>query len=86
MPDFTIYLILICAGVVFALLGVLVGGWLVFKGKSPLPNEPFIGRAPKGEVFNVNTGDGEEFPEETNVAEEHVLKRAETFLKNLGGG
>ena len=85
MPDFAIYLILICAGVFFALLGAIVGGWLVFKGKSPLPNEPFIGKTPQGEVFNIATGDGDEFPEETNPAEEHILKKTETFLKNLGG-
>ena len=49
-----------------------------------MPNETFIGRSPKGEVFNIGTGESEEFPEE-NKFEEHVLRRAETFLKTLGG-
>jgi hypothetical protein len=87
MPDFIIYLILFFAGVIvgaiLALLSVLVGGWLVSKGKTP--NEGFI-RRPKGEVFTVETGDTEEFPGPGEINEEkHVLEKTKKFLKILKG-
>jgi len=88
MSEFFMVMISICAGVMLGLLGVLVGGWLVFKGKSTFPNETFTGRQTKGEVFNISTDDAEEFPgtEEPGPEEEHVLKKTATFLKSLRGG
>jgi len=38
-------------------------------------------------VFNIDTGDAEDFPgtEEPTVEEEHLLKKTEEFLKSIGG-
>lgn len=87
----TIYTILILMGfstVMFA-FGVLLGGFLMFKGKSSQPNEKFLGGQAKGEVFSISDGlDEPEFPgaEEPIKAEKHLLKRTGDFLKTLSGG
>lgn len=88
MNELLINIILIFVGAALALSGVLIGGFIMFKGKSTMPNESFIGRAPKGEVFTIDTDDMDEFPgtEEPNQAEEHILRKTETFLKTLTGG
>jgi len=80
-------LLLIGCGVIVALLGVFVGGWLVFKSKMAVPGESFVGGIPKGEVYSIPDAlKAAEFPEEEeSVAQENVLTRTQKFLKTLGG-
>ena len=75
-------------GGILTLLSILVGAWIVFKSKSTNPNEPFIGKSPRGEMFTVDTGDVPLFPEveEPSKEEKHILKKTEKFLSNLAGG
>lgn len=89
MPDIWTVLILIASGAIMFSLGVLLGGFLMFKGKSTQPNEKFLGGQVKGEVFNIpDVDDLADFPEsgEPSKDEEHILKKTETFLKSLSGG
>ena len=75
-------LILIGVAVVVTLISILVGAFVMFKGQRAVPGEPFIGKIPKGQVFNVvDKLEAEEFPEE----EKNLLERTEKFLKTLGG-
>jgi len=80
-------LILIGCGVIGTLVGALVGGWLVFKSKTAVPGESFLGGIPKGEVYSIpDAPKAAEFPEEEeSVAQENVLTRTQKFLKTLGG-
>ncbi|OGP67112.1 MAG: hypothetical protein A2031_08265 [Deltaproteobacteria bacterium RBG_19FT_COMBO_43_11] len=76
-------LILISAGVVLALICVIVGGWLVFKSKAA-PGEGLF-KEPKGQVFSITDGlDNEEFPE--GNAEKSVLEKTKKFLDVFTGG
>jgi hypothetical protein len=76
-------LILISAGVVFALICVITGGWLVFKSKAT-PGEGLF-KEPKGQVFSITDGlDNEEFPE--GSAEKSVLEKTKKFLDVFTGG
>jgi len=73
-------------GVSCTIISVIVGGWLVFKSKSSVPNETFFGKAPKGEVFSITDGlDEAPFPEEPSKDEKKILERTNKFLKSLGG-
>lgn len=86
MPEYVIYLILVASGVILALASVFVGGWLVFKGKSILPNERFIGPAPKGEVFSITDDlDEAEFlgAVEPSKDEKRILAKTNEFLGKL---
>ncbi len=76
---------LMVGGVAVAIVCILVGGWVVFKSKTAVPGQPFIGRPPKGEVFTIPDPDAEEFPEDQE-AEKKILERTGEFLKKLGGG
>ncbi len=75
--------LLLGAGALLVLLGVLVGGWLMFKGKAA-QGEGFL-RTPKGEVFSIPDTDGPEFPSGPGKEEQNVMKRTEKFLEMLGG-
>ena len=76
-------LILITAGVLLAIVCVMVGAWLMFKSSRAVPGERFLGGVPKGEVFSIQDAlDQEELPDD---AEKTVLERTEQFLKKLGG-
>lgn len=89
MVNITTVVGLMFSGAALFLCGVLMGSWLMFKGKSSQPNESFIGPKPHGEVFNIPDLDGaDEFPgsDEPSEAEKHVLKKTESFLKALSGG
>ena len=87
MPDYMIYLFYAFAGVILTLLSILVGAWIVFKSKSTNPNETFIGKSPRGEMFTIDT-DVPLFPgvEEPSKEEEHILKKTERFLSSISGG
>lgn len=67
---------------VLFMCGVLVGGWLVFKGKNSVPGESFIGGIPKGEAYTIPDG-SENLMEE---AEKSVMERTEAFLKRFVEG
>ena len=88
MPTYLTYLICVSFGCLLACTCILVGAWIIFKSKSTIPNEPFIGKSPRGEMFTVDTGDVPLFPgvEEPSKEEKHILKKTEKFLSNLAGG
>lgn len=44
---------LMCFGAALVMVGVMVGGWLVYKAKSAVPGEKLFGGVPKGEVFTM---------------------------------
>lgn len=74
-------------GAVITLFGVIIGSWIMFKGKSTQPNEKFLGGQAKGEVFSIpDVDDLAEFPGEPSKDEEHILKKTGEFLKTLSGG
>ena len=87
MPNYLIYLILTVIGGTLAMAGVMVGAWLMFKGKSTIPNEPFIGTSKERGAFSINVDDSEEFPgaEERTGDEKRVLAKTTEFLEKLGG-
>ena len=85
---FTIFeaLTLITAGVILALICVLAGAFIMFRGKTTVPGPGFLtGDVPKGTVFSIpDAMDAPDFPEQT-TAEAGILKRTEQFLKTIGG-
>jgi hypothetical protein len=82
-----IFGIALTTGAIITLLGVVVGSWIMFRGKSSQPNEKFLGGQAKGEVFSVpDVDDLAEFPGEPSKDEEHLLEKTEAFLKTLSGG
>jgi hypothetical protein len=83
MFSFWQILLLISIGAGLVLLGVVAGGWLMFKGKAA-PGEGFLS-TPKGEVFSITDPDNPEYPEET-PAEKNVLGRAASFMSMFSGG
>ena len=75
-------LLAVCVGTGLAIICVIVGGWLVFKGKAG-PGEGFV-RTPKGQVFSIpDAEDATDFPDEDKKV---VAARAEKFLSSLLGG
>jgi len=85
--DYVLYFTIAGSTVFIMLIGFLLGGWLMLKGnRSAKTDESFIGRSPKGEVFSVSDGlDEDEFPDEPDKEEEHILSRTNNFLRSLGG-
>ena len=84
MPDIlTGYII----GAVTIAIGVLLGAFVMFKGKSqPGSGEGFI-KSPKGEAFTLaDELDDDGFPgsEEPSEDEKRILERADKFLGRLG--
>ena len=73
---------IIAGAMVMTWVSILIGAYVMFKGKSSVPGEKFLGGAPKGQVFTIPEAvEGAEFPE----VEQNVLKKTEEFLKVLGG-
>lgn len=71
---------------VLIIAATVVGGFLVFKGKSANSSEPFLRRDTTPGAYSINA-DGQDFPEQkTDPDEEHILKKTESFLKSIGGG
>ena len=86
MKDFWTILIILGCGSFLTMLSVLLGSWVMYKGRTANPNESFIGKPPKGEVCSVSDGlDEDEFPGEPGEDEKKVLERTNTFLKSIGG-
>lgn len=70
------------SGVLVTILSVVVGAYLMFKGKTAVPGERFFGGPPKGQVFTIpEAEETEEFPD----AEKKVLERTMQFMSKLGG-
>ncbi|MCK9432664.1 MAG: hypothetical protein M0R00_06875 [Candidatus Omnitrophica bacterium] len=75
-------LLAVCVGTALAIICVIVGGWLMFKGKAG-PGEGFV-RTPKGQVFSIPDAEqAEDFPAESETA---VAERSKKFLDGLLGG
>jgi len=73
---------LILLGAVLAVVCIIVGGWIVFKAKSAVPGERFLGGPPKGEVFALTDAlDTPDFPDENK---KNVLERSKKFIETLG--
>ena len=72
-------LILLGTGAFIAVVCVLVGAFVMFRGRSGI-GERFIGGAPKGQVFTIPE-ETEEFPD----AEKNVLQKTAEFLKVFEG-
>ena len=82
-------LVLIGAGVLLAIICVLIGGWIVFKSRLAAPGDRFIGPSPKGQVFTIPDAElAADFPDgqgKPSKDEEAILKNTERFLNILGG-
>lgn len=74
---------LMCFGAALVIIGVMLGGWIMFKSKNAVPGENFIGGAPKGEVFTLPDTVKEDLDED---AKKGMLERTEQFLKVFEGG
>ena len=71
-------ILLIGFGVFVSLISMLIGAYVMFKGKTSLPGENFIGGAPKGAVFSIpEASDVENLPDGNK---DHVLEKAAKFL------
>ena len=71
---------------ILIIVATIVGGWLVFKGKSTAQNEPFLRKDTSPGAYSINA-DGQDFPEQKpDENEEHILKKTESFLRSIGGG
>lgn len=77
---------LFCLGAIFALSGVALGGWLVYRTKRD-SYDPLFSRSKTGEAFNINDdlNTGEEgpvdLPEPTKGASDAFIKQ---FEKKMG--
>jgi|GEM_PF-2621005 len=82
-------LVLISAGFFLGLISMIVGAWVMYRGKATSEMGQGFIKNPKGEVFTVTDGLDEAggFPgnEEPSEEEKNILKRTEQFLKKLGG-
>ena len=77
-----ILMMLVC---VLTVLGsVLLGAYVMFKGKTSVPGERFIGGAPKGQVFTIS--EAEETPDFPDEVEQNILAKTTKFLNVLGAG
>ena len=74
---------LIITGALVAAMGAIVGGWLMFRGRSQTGEKFLTTQSPKGEVFTIPESSGApNFPgeEEPNEHEKKVLERTREFL------
>jgi len=85
MITFTQSLILMGVSVLLAMACVLVGAFVMFRGRR-MPGEGFF-KEPKGMVFTIPEGEeARAFPSEPGDEEKTILKNTERFLEKLGGG
>jgi hypothetical protein len=73
---FTFWQAIILVGIVAVaiLIGTFLGGLLVYRTKRE-PHEPLVGRAPKGEVFSIDTF------EDTATDQEEATATPETIVQ-----
>ncbi len=76
-------MILMIFAVVVILVGIIAGGWLVFKSRNAVPGEGLFGGVPKGEIFHLPDDTSGELEDQ---AEKSILERGKEFLKVFGGG
>jgi len=74
---------LILTGALIAVAGAIIGGWLMFRGRSQTGEKFLTTQSPKGEVFTIPESSGApNFPgeEEPSEHEEKILERTSQFL------
>lgn len=76
-----VFLLVVFAGALMAIVCFVVGAWVMFKGKAG-PGEGFI-RTPNGQVFSIPDADAEDFPDDDKKV---VAERTERFLSSILGG
>jgi hypothetical protein len=75
------WFILLGAGI--ALISVVVGAGVMFRGMSVITGRGFLGGVPKGKVFTIpEVDEAQEFPE----AERSILEKTSEFLNKFNGG
>ena len=85
MITFNQSLMLMGLSVLLALVCVMVGAFVMFRGRR-MPGEGFF-KEPKGTVFTIpEAEDAAAFPGEPGDQEKTILKNTERFLEKLGGG
>ena len=83
MNELRMILLCVWSGILMALVCILVGAGIMFKGKTAVPGERFIGGVPKGEVYSIP--DALDAPDEPGEEEKGILAKTERFLSVLGG-
>jgi hypothetical protein len=77
-------LILMGVAVLLAMACVLVGAFVMFRGRR-MPGEGFF-KEPKGAAFTIpEAEDAAAFPKEPGAEEKSILRNTERFLEKLGG-
>lgn len=77
--------LMITGGLIMA-IGAVIGGWLMFKGRSQTGESFLSAQTPKGEVFTIPESAGApNFPgeEEPTEHEKKILERTAEFLGRL---
>lgn len=72
-------LIIMACGMVMAVVCIVIGAFIMYKGKTSVPGETFLGGVPKGQVFSIP--EAEEVGEQPN---ERILEKTEKFLSIFG--
>ena len=67
-----------CA-MIMSVVCMLLGAYIMFKGRNAVPGEGFLGGVPKGQVFTMPEADNIE-----DLPETDVLKNTEKFLNLFG--
>jgi hypothetical protein len=83
MPTYILCLGFIFAGFLLCLLGVLLGSFIMFKGRAQAGEKFLTTQSSKGEVFTIPESSGApNFPgeEEPNEHEKKILDRTLEFL------
>ena len=83
MVSFWQVIILVAVVALSILGGVMAGAYAVFRTKRE-GYESFIGPAPKGEVFSIDTLGGLDV-EDVPPMPETIQKRADAFMDQFGG-
>ena len=76
-----LFIILLVAVIMIAC--VMIGAFIMFKGRQTAIDAGFFGGVPKGDVFSIPEAEGAaDFPD----ADSTLLDRTKQFLDTLGGG
>lgn len=83
MISFWQLIVVLALTIVAVMVSIIVGAYLMYKGKTAIPGERFFGGVPDGEVFSMEDAKTEEFPEELSVRateRQTVLDNTKRFL------
>jgi len=72
-------LIIMACGMIMAVICMIIGAFIMYKGKSSVPGEQFLGGVPKGQVFSI--------PEAVDIEDQpndRILEKTEKFLSIFG--